>query len=143
MYFFSDGQVSRANYFLDTDAQLHSIINSGLCNENKNNGPVTESNSANKSTLPALHRTPANEQLVIYPSPAYTNIVVEFNSAQKGISEISVFNQSGILVLKQKIAAEKGANRRVLDVSRLLNGTYLVQLQQGESRSTTKILVQH
>ena len=143
MYFFSDGQVSRANYFLDTDPQLQSIINSGLCNENKNNGPVTEINSANKSSLPALHALPAKEQLVIYPSPAGANTVVEFNAAQNGISEVSVFNQSGVLVLKQRMENVKGANTKVLDISRLCNGIYLVELQQGTRKSVAKLIIQH
>jgi hypothetical protein len=143
MYFFSDGQVSRANYFLDTDPQLQSIINSGLCDENKNNRPVTESNSINKSSLPALHALASNEQLVIYPSPANANTVVAFNSAQNGISEISVFDQSGVPVLKQKIVTTEGTNTKVLDLSGLRNGIYLVQLQQGTRKKVAKLKVQH
>jgi hypothetical protein len=141
MYFFSDGQVSRANYFLDTDPQLQSIINSGLCNENKNNEPVTESNSVtNSSSLPALR---VKEQLVIYPSPANGNAVVIFHSEQNGITEISLFNQSGVLVSKQKIVSAKGENTRVLDLSSLRNGIYLVELQQGTSKRVAKLVVQH
>jgi hypothetical protein len=32
MYFFSDGQASRADFFIDTDPQLNSIINSACTN---------------------------------------------------------------------------------------------------------------
>jgi len=146
MYFFSDGQVSRANFFLDTDPQLQSIINSGLCNENKNNGPVTESSPAAKSSSLFVKEQlakPVKDKLGLYPSPANANIVLEFNSAQKGMSEISVFDQSGVLVSQQKIFIAEGANTRVLDVSRLVNGIYMVQLQQGTSRSVAKLVVQH
>ena len=31
MYFFSDGQVARANFFMSTDPQLMTIVNSGAC----------------------------------------------------------------------------------------------------------------
>jgi hypothetical protein len=41
MYFFSDGQASRADFFIDTDPQLNSIIHSACTNARGNNNDIT------------------------------------------------------------------------------------------------------
>jgi hypothetical protein len=83
--------------------------------------------------------SPAIGQLVIYPSPANANTIVEFNSVQNGMSEITVFDQSGFPVLKQSIITTEGSNTKILDLSRLRNGIYMVQLQQGANQERSKI----
>ena len=139
MYFFSDGQVDRANFFIDSDPQLQSIVNSGACNEHKNNQPVTVTNPGTFTPVLRLNQN----QFSVFPNPANANITIELPAAYNGITEISVFNQSGILMQKQSWLTGKGINTKQINTGHLPNGIYLLQLNQGQLRWTQKIIIQH
>jgi len=50
MYFFSEGQVSRADFFIDSDPQLSSIINSACTSATKgSNNDITISSNNNSN----------------------------------------------------------------------------------------------
>ena len=54
---------------------------------------------------------------------------------------VTVVNQSGMVVLQKNIAASKGLNKKMLDISTLQNGIYTIKINEGISTKTTKIIV--
>jgi hypothetical protein len=138
MYFLSDGQVARSNFFIDTDPQLQSIINSTACTTGPGNNNLTTSGNilANSSRI-------VSGGLALYPSVTRGVINIEWNTLTSGLAEINIYNQSGALVMKQQIAMIEGANTKTMNLSRLQNGVYILQLNQDNSRSVNKLIIQH
>jgi hypothetical protein len=137
MYFFTDGQDARADFFLDTDPQLQSIINSSCITAAANNNITTSGNSA------VISSRITTSDFAVYPSITNGPINLELSAGKTGLAEINIHNLAGALVMKQQIAVVEGMNTKTMDVSRLQNGMYILQLNQGNTRAVTKLIVQH
>lgn len=136
MYFLTEGQVSRANFFLDTDPQLQSIINSDCAQSFSK--PVTSSGITPFSTARI-----AQTGILVYPSVSSDQVNLRFNAGKTGVSELIVYNLNGIQVLRQSITVTKGTNNQTIQVGKLVNGVYLVRLQHGPEAMFTRLIVQH
>jgi len=134
MYFFSDGQAARANFFMSTDPQLLTIVNSGACTTGPGNKLITAKQPSVKIN---------NEDFALYPTITKGMINVEYSSANNGLAQLNIYNQSGMLVMKQQVAVVAGANSKQLDLGGLMNGFYLVQVNQNNRRMVQKIIIQH
>ena len=139
MYFLSDGQVARANFFIDADPQLQSIISSTVCTTGpgNNNIQTTPGNAATVSSRII------NGSFALYPSITNGVISIELNSVKSGLAEINIYNQAGVLIMKQQMAMIEGMNTKMMDLSNLRNGIYIFQLNQDHNRSVKKLIIQH
>src|SRR5688572_5102743 len=137
MYFFSDGQVSRMDFFIDNDALINSIVNSACIDDPGNNKLITSTNIKQGST----NRT-GNTGFQIYPTVASGKITLEMYSAIAGNADVNIYNQSGALVMKKKMFLEEGAITMDLDIARLTNGIYFLQLNRGIEKKTKKFIIQ-
>lgn len=136
MYFFSDGQVSRADFFFDSDPQLQSIITSS-CTTTTTSTLLT---SSGPSTISG--RT-AGGEFNVYPSVTSGRVTIDFSTSENGVAEINVYNVSGALVIRQRIAVAQGMNAKTIDLSNVQNGVYILQLAAGDMRSVKKLILQH
>jgi hypothetical protein len=136
MYLFSDGQVSRANFFIDSDPQLTSIINSacGTSRQPSNDITTTTNNGLNSS------RTLLTNNLILYPTITTGQLNVSFSEATAVRAQINIYSQTGSLMMKKQMA---GKSVDQLDVSNLPNGIYFLEVSQGASRQARKFVVQH
>jgi hypothetical protein len=136
MYFFSDGQVSRADFFIDTDPQLNSIINSACTNARGSNNDITiTSNNTFNSA-----RTIAGN-ISLYPTITSGELTISVNNPAEGKVSVNVYNQSGALMMKQQIFISNGKRYDQIDVSKLPNGIYFVEFTQTTNKQTTKFIV--
>jgi len=136
MYFFSDGQASRANFFIDTDPQLNSIINSACTNARGSNNDITiTSNNTFNSA-----RTIAGN-ISLYPTITSGELTISVNNPAEGKVSVNVYNQSGALMMKQQIFISNGKRYDQIDVSKLPNGIYFVEFTQTTNKQTTKFIV--
>ncbi|HET9430112.1 MAG TPA: zinc-dependent metalloprotease, partial [Chitinophagaceae bacterium] len=133
MYFLSDGQVSRAGYFIDNDLQLQSIINSACVLGG--NSPLTR--SGNTEITPR-----GISQFLLYPSISKGRVNLEVNSAISGIGQMRIYNLAGVLVEQQRIVLSPGRNTKEIDLSHLVNGLYLVQFGNGLKDPVQKLVIQ-
>jgi len=138
MYFFSDGQVSRADFFIDTDPQLNSIINSACTNARTNNGDIT--NTSNQTFNSS--RTIAGD-LSLYPTITSGQLTLSGNNSTEGKVDINIYNQAGALMMKQQLFISNGKRYDQIDVSRLPNGIYFLEFSQITNKQTKKFIVQH
>ena len=137
MYFFSDGQASRADFFIDTDPQLNSIINSACTNATKgsnNDITITSTNAFNSA------RTIAGN-ISLYPTITSGELTLSLNDPTEGKVGINVYNQTGALMMKQQIFISNGKRYDQLDVSKLPNGIYFLEFTQALNKQTTKFIV--
>ena len=137
MYFFSDGQAARASFFIDTDPQLTSIINSVCSNTRQNNNDITT--ASNYSSNSSRERF---SSILLYPTITSGQLNVSVNNLADGKAEINIYNQTGALMLRQQLfISDKSLSQ--LDVSKLANGVYFLELGQGANKQTRKFIVQH
>ncbi len=138
MYFFSDGQASRADFFIDSDPQLNSIINSACTNtrENKNDITITSNNTFNSARIIA-------NNISLYPTITTGELILSVNNPTEGKVGVNIYNQTGALMMKQQIFISNGKRSDQLDVSKLPNGIYFVEFTQTANKQTKKFIVHH
>ena len=135
MYFFTDGQASRATFVIDSDPQLNSIVSSACTSQNRT--PIT--------TISANDLLPGRigkSTISLYPSITTGRISLEIENPQTGKAEINIYNQAGAFMMKQQIFIS-GKILSQLDVSKLNNGIYYFELNQGGVKQTQKFIVHH
>ena len=137
MYFFSDGQAARADYFITNDPQLNSIVNSAC------NLITTASGFANGSTAINASRISGSNRLSIYPAITSDEITLMTSNTVKEKAELSIYNQTGSLVMKQQLFIAEGNNSQTINVSKLGNGIYILRLSSGAEKKTEKFIIQH
>ena len=136
MYFLSDAQVSRMNFFIDTDEQLQSIFNS-TCTSNCSGTPVTGNKLQSQQSTRDTEST-----LLVFPSIANKTVNVQWQSAQAGKYELTVFDLNGAAVLKQSVQLTGGTTLRKLDISSLVQGMYILQLGNQQGNKVARFIVQ-
>ena len=138
MYFFTDGQAARASFFIDTDPQLNSIVNSTCTNARTNNSDITitSNNTFNSS------RTIAGN-IALYPTMTSGQLTLSFNNSADGNVGINIYNQAGALMMKQQLFISNGKRYDQIDVSRLPNGIYFLEFSQATIKQTNKFIVHH
>lgn len=138
MYLFTNGQSARADFFMSSDPQLNSIINS-TCDKrpgNVNKDLITSSNS--NSSISRMN----NPEFSLYPTITSAIITLDFNKTVEKKSFVNIYDQTGRLMMKQEVLVSK-SNTKAIDVSRLGNGIYFLQLNNGTDKTTRKFIVQH
>ena len=137
MYFFSDGQAARADFFIDTDPQLTSIVNSACTNTRQNNNDITiTSNNGFNSPKEKFN------SILLYPTITSGQLNLSVGNPVDGNAEINIYNQAGALMIKRQLFIS-GKSLQQIDVSKLANGIYFLKFGQGANKETRKFIVQH
>jgi hypothetical protein len=138
MYLFSDSQVARADFFIDTDPQLSSIVNSACTYTRLSNNDITvTSNSTFNSS-----KTIAGD-ISLYPTITSGQLTLSINNSTEGKVGLNIYDQTGALMMKQEIFISTGKRYNQLNVNKLANGIYFLQVTDGVNKSTRKFIVQH
>lgn len=137
MYFFTNGQGSRAGLFIDTDPQLSSIVSSA-CGTTR----VADDITSTQGQAGPGSRTIIANNFSLYPTITSGQLNLSFDRMMGDRATISIYNQMGALVMKQQLNIA-GKTVEQLSVSRLGNGLYYLQLGKGATRETRKFVVQH
>lgn len=136
MYFFSDGQAARADFFIDTDPQLNSIVNSACSNTRQSNNDITITSTGSFNSARERFNS-----ILLYPTMTSGQLNLSANN-REGKAEITIYNQTGSLIMRQQIFIS-GKSINQLDVSKFTNGIYFLELRQGANKQTRKFIVQH
>ena len=136
MYFFSDGQASRADFFIDSDPQLNSIINSACTSTRGSNNDITVSSN---NTFNSARTIAGNVSL--YPTITSGQLTLSIGNSMEGKAGINIYNQAGALMMKQQIFISNGKRYDQVDVSKLPNGIYFLEFTQSLNKQTTKFIV--
>jgi len=136
MYFFSDGQAARADYFITNDPQLNSIVNSSCTSVQRASNDITAIQNGN----PVLSRVIAGD-ISLYPTITSGQLTLSITGFQDQNTGITIYNQAGALMKRQQIFFSGKANQ--IDVSGLANGIYFLQVNNGSGKQSRKFIVHH
>lgn len=84
-----------------------------------------------------------NAPFGMFPNPASNQITVEVPMDTEADVQVSIFDPSGKAALQQHRVLGKGDNQMSFDISRLPNGIYFVEVRNGKSLNTRKLVVQN
>ncbi len=84
--------------------------------------------------------TALNNQLSCYPVPAQNQANIVYNSITQGAISIQLYNLNGQLIETINEQAMEGKNQYSLDISNYASGTYFVQLNNGQSITSTRLV---
>jgi Secretion system C-terminal sorting domain len=79
----------------------------------------------------------------IAPTLTENFIIVELAALVEQRIDIHIINALGTIVLTEKMAIERGNNKRQLDVSQLPKGLYLIQTSVGKGRNVPMKFVKY
>ena len=82
-------------------------------------------------------------EIALWPNPANSSVNLGFESSVEDMVELSVSNFLGKVVFTDKIKALKGFNTRKLDMTRVREGSYLVQLKTNQEVHTKVVVIMH
>ena len=80
--------------------------------------------------------------LRVAPNPAQDNVNLAYNSLSEGQAFIRVFDAQGKLVFEKAMAFNEGLNTVNLNMNELENGIYIVEVLNGDSRESVRLLMQ-
>ena len=88
---------------------------------------------------------PLVQEVMINPNPASSSIFVSFVPVQTGASKIEIFTINGSKVFEKGYGVSQQGNKyvRQLDVSKLVNGVYLVRVWNAGKVTSKKIVIAH
>ena len=78
----------------------------------------------------------------IYPMPATDVLNVDFFSAEDGVTTITIYDMMGRMIQQTEEDVRAGQNSTVLDVTELVVGTYILEVNDGEYSSNRQIIIQ-
>jgi hypothetical protein len=78
----------------------------------------------------------------IYPNPAIDNVTLNLNIEESSNAQMLIFDLSGKQILTMDLGMlTEGHNKIPVDVSKLVQGTYMMQVTVGTSTATSKIII--
>jgi hypothetical protein len=95
------------------------------------------------SLLPSTTYT--NELVLndVLPNPAIDQINLEFFTAKSAITNLNVIDVIGKTVVSKELISNIGINKNIIDISKLANGVYLLNLQSEGKSQSKKFVVNH
>jgi hypothetical protein len=70
-------------------------------------------------------------------------LTLDLINISTGNAAVTVYNQNGVLMMRKQVLVTGGHSSNRIDVNRLANGVYFLQLYQGGIKQTKKFIVQH
>lgn len=88
-------------------------------------------------------KTGGNLSFIVFPNPSTSGILsISYDSKEIVEVTISVYNINGVLLSQQKEKATIGQQVFPVNVESLSKGNYLMELDNGKGRGTTKFVIQ-
>ncbi|MGB6038005.1 MAG: T9SS type A sorting domain-containing protein [Cryomorphaceae bacterium] len=78
----------------------------------------------------------------VAPNPAQDNVNLSYNTTAEGQGFIRVFDAQGKLAFERVTTFNKGLNNVILNMNELENGIYIVEVLNGESRESVRLMMQ-
>lgn len=102
----------------------------------KNNLVAAPTEEVAKASL-----TEIGKGISTYPNPVRQNMQINYPAEKAGAIELRVYDLSGRQIISKRVSANKGQNQFQLNVSGLITGTYMLQIQTDNSIITRKFQV--
>jgi len=133
MNMFTAGQVKRMRALFATGGIRNSFLTSFQC----------DSTLAQAGPLPVTTTTPPADTIVaqvikVYPNPVHSQLTIEGNKISKiSPKTLHIYNSLGVQLLSKELTQPKTA----VNLTGFVSGVYVIQIANGASSFTTKIMV--
>lgn len=147
-YLWSDGSTNKdrsgltaGNYTLTvTDANACKTNNLFTVTQPANFGTSASSNIQNASAK-NMSAT-VSMQAAVSPNPAKGMARLTINAQAAANATVTLYNMSGVQVIKTTMSLNAGANTKQIDLSTVAPGTYQLMIVSGTEKETIKMIVQ-
>lgn len=146
MNMFTNGQKTRMRALFGNNNLRNSFLASFACDSTLATGgqlPPAVTSPVVTPTVPSkivtvLTKSPTKSFAAkVYPSPAVSSVTIEYvNGSATAVKTINVYNVLGGKVLTAQLTTAKTA----LNISSLTKGIYIVSIEDGNNKVTTKIV---
>jgi hypothetical protein len=100
--------------------------------------------AVNRSPLSKITMEPNADIVSVYPNPANTTAIINIKLVKESKVDISVVDASGRKALGNiHRNLNAGSNQVKLDVSSLLNGIYMVEVNKNNTKTIQKLIIRH
>ena len=82
-----------------------------------------------------------NTGYTVYPNPATDHFMVSYSSNVDGVALVKVYDSMGKLITTSPFSVSPGLNQIELNTNDMNAGFYFVELQDGDARYSTKIMI--
>lgn len=115
--------------------EFRCVINSGVCSDTSNAALL------NVQMVTALKQQLSENDIQLYPNPTngIVNVLVQSVSSQKEIVTAEVLNTLGQLI--RSVNLEFNDNTATIDLNKMANGIYIINLKTDSGRITKKVIV--
>jgi len=106
---------------------------------------VNPSSSKNEEKDEDAIATPFAEVMnirTIYPMPATDVLNIDYFASADGTTSITIYDMMGRKMMQEIEEVREGQNNTVLNVTDLVAGTYVLEVNDGEYRSTRQVIIQ-
>jgi hypothetical protein len=106
---------------------------------------ATQRTNVTSLTMEEVKAMPLAPQILIHPNPASDLLNLSFVPSQTGISKLEMFTINGAKVFEADYGVCEAGNRylKKINVSKLVNGIYLVRLSNAGTVTNKKIVIAH
>jgi len=87
------------------------------------------------------HRT-ADFNTLVYPNPAVSNTMVQFNVERQADVELTVINAVGQVVYRDLQVYSRGLQNRQIDLSEFTTGLYYVKVRMNGIQQAQKLIIE-
>jgi len=138
-----------SSYSWNTGAVSQTISVSGLSTgEYQYAVKVTNFNECSNSDTVVIYFTPAvgiddvyeNHNILVYPNPAKNSIYLKSNTTIDSRLIISIYNETGQLLIEKEVKEIKAGRKIKVDISMLKAGIYLIKINNSKSFTIHKII---
>jgi hypothetical protein len=78
----------------------------------------------------------------VYPNPVTNNLNIEYIMEQDGLFSAELLTLQGVVVQKSNpLNSKTGFNKTMIRIHEIPNGAYLLKVNIGNTRETTKVIV--
>jgi hypothetical protein len=90
----------------------------------------------------SVQRNGKSNGLKVYPQPTANTATVELNSTRTGMTNLTLTDLSGRVVLQQNVATVEGLTQIPLNTEGVAKGLYLLRVSNGDWQQTVKFVKQ-
>jgi hypothetical protein len=127
----------------NTNSAIISVTASNVCGTSAPRTKTVNINTACRSAAGIISGATTNSiDVSVYPNPVNSEVSIDFNSTLESNCLITLVDLTGKLVLQTEMKSVVGDNHKVLDLSSIAKGAYLLILNTQEERSVTRLFVE-
>lgn len=89
----------------------------------------------------SVHNLLTDNSISIYPNPATESLTLKLNTSNINTIEVRISNLLGQLVFSQQLTFNQQDATEVINLDKMDNGLYIIQIRTGESVLSRKIII--